>query len=126
MKNSFFQISCDVAGFGVSMICAIHCMVLPVLLSLTTLGSLAFLENQSFEYLIFVLSALIGMISLLPAYFKRHKKLYALYLFGIGLLLIASGRIAFIVMDEVLAVTGALAIASSHFLNWKLCTKGKD
>jgi hypothetical protein len=122
MKAFFGYASWDIAGMAVSVLCIMHCIAVPVLLSFTVFSSLAFLRDPSTEYAILIASALLGTGSLLPSYFRHHRKLAAIYILLAGFLLIGLGRFNVTdVYEVVLTSAGAVAVASAHFCNWRLC-----
>lgn len=122
MKAFLVQPSLDATGMWASAICAVHCIAVPVLLSFTAFGSLAFFENESIEYTILSFSIALGFTSLLLSYFRHHKKKNALYVLTTGFILIGIGRFTtFAFLEIILTSVGALTIAAAHFLNMKLC-----
>jgi hypothetical protein len=123
MKKSFFiQPSLDATGFWASAICTLHCVAVPILLSFTAFSSLAFLERASVEYSILSVSSIVGIGSLLPSYFRHHRKLQAIYLLVIGFLLIAASRFVLHEGYEAwLTATGAAMVAIAHYVNYRLC-----
>jgi hypothetical protein len=122
MRAFFGYASWDVAGMVVSALCVLHCIAVPALLSFTVFSSLAFLGDSSTEYVILVASALLGTGSLLPSYFRHHQKLTAICILLAGFLLIGLGRFNVTdVYETILTSAGAVAVASAHFCNWRLC-----
>lgn len=123
MKSLTTQRIMDTTGFLVSALCAIHCLAVPVLLSFAAFGSLA-LDDPSIEHIVLGLSAALGIGSLLPSYFKHHRKFTALGVLLLGLFLVAIGRLVDNSLVEVLLTTsGALGVAAGHTINFKLCKK---
>ncbi len=122
MRSFFNRFSWDLAGFSVSFLCAIHCAALPLLVTVTTFAGLTLLQNQILEACIIGVSAVLGMMSLLPGYLRKHRKMNALLWLAIGFLLIGLGRsVATPVWEPLVVPAGALAIAFAHYANWKLC-----
>lgn len=122
MKSFFIQPSLDTTGFWASAICALHCIAVPVLLSFSTFGFLSFLENDFIEYTIICVSLVVGVASLLPSYFRHHRKFKALYFLLAGFLLIFLGRFTTnSVCEGILTSVGAVCIASAHFVNFRMC-----
>ena len=125
MKRSFFiQPSLDTTGFWASAICAVHCIAVPVLLSFSTFGFLAFLENDYIEYTIICISLIVGVTSLLPSYFRHHRKFNALYFLLAGFSLIFFGRFTTNSLYEIIFTSvGAVCIAFAHLVNFRMCRK---
>ena len=120
MKNQFVGLHLDFIGFGASVLCAVHCAALPLLLSHAALAGLQFLENPWIEYAIILLSLIIASKALIHGYHKHHRKLLPLILAVIGYILIGWGHVSEIEWGEILLTScGGLAIAIAHFVNWK-------
>jgi len=125
-KTIYQKISLDAIGMMASILCAIHCAVLPLLLSLSTLASLHFLANPWIEYSIIILSLFLALISFLPAYRRHHGHYAPIGLLGFGFVLIGIGQIGWESINEiVLTVSGALVIAIAHAVNWAMVVKSK-
>lgn len=114
----------DRAGATASLVCAVHCALMPLVITLLPLVGLAFLADQRLEWALFVVSAAIGVTSLRLG-FREHRSWRALAVLTIGLAALATGRIA-----EVralgwwavpLVVAGGLTVAVAHGVNRRLC-----
>jgi hypothetical protein len=122
MRSFFGQSSLDVTGFWASAICAVHCVAVPILLSVSAYSGLVFLKHPTVEYSILTVSSLVGIGSLLPSYFRQHRKLKAILFLIAGLLLIGIGQRAHGAVFEVLFTSiGAATVAVSHIINLRLC-----
>jgi MerC mercury resistance protein len=116
------RLTIDTVGFSVSALCAVHCVVMPVLLIFSAFSGLAFLEDTSIEHTILLISLLLAMASLLPSYFRHHKRLTALYTFIVGFVLIGLGRLEISEVWEISTTSiGAALVASAHYINYRLC-----
>jgi len=112
----------DSTGIIASALCAVHCALLPVLLSISAFSGLAFLDNPLLERIFLCGSMALGISSLLPGYFRYHRKVTAIGILLFGFLCIALSVITHHVIAEVIFVTlGAMMIALAHFLNRKMC-----
>lgn len=120
MKH-FFTLHIDAFGFTASVLCAIHCMAVPVLLTVSTWGWLEILNDPSIEMTVVVTSALLAIISIVPSYFRHHRSLKAIVLVASGFALIAVGRLQTDRIAEILFTSiGAAVVGSAHYLNWRL------
>ena len=120
MKH-FFTLHVDAFGFTASLLCAIHCMAVPILLTVSTWGWLEILNDPSIEKSVVVTSALLAMISIVPSYFRHHKSLKAIVLVASGFVLIGIGRLGADGIPEILFTSvGAAVVGSAHYLNWRL------
>lgn len=126
MRNRLLNLPLDTFGILASLLCAIHCMTLPILLSLSSLAFLDFLAYPWFEYSIIIISIFLALYSLFPAYRYYHKRGGPLLFVVIGFLLIAIGQFKFFTVSElVFTSSGAVLIALAHAINWYLMIKFK-
>ena len=80
------KINWDLAGIFASLACAIHCAILPlVMTSLPVLG-VNIIDNTAFELGMILLAAVIGILALVHGYRKHHGNVLPFYLFGAGVL----------------------------------------
>ncbi|AKM06552.1 MerC domain-containing protein [Pelagerythrobacter marensis] len=111
----------DGLAIGASAVCLVHCLLLPALLVLLpTLGAwLAFPESFHVWALAFAFPA---SVFALAGGYRRHRRTRPVAIALVGLALLALG--AFIAPDElietVLTVPGAIALAIGHALNWRM------
>ena len=110
----------DRVGATASMLCAVHCALLPFVLALLPLIGLEFLAGHTFERVFVTCAALLACVSLLTAY-RRHRHPHALFLMvpGIALLLvgIAVNLDLHILVHTTCVVTGGVLVASAHVVN---------
>jgi hypothetical protein len=119
MRNHFVGLHLDFIGFSASMLCAVHCMVLPFLLSLTPLMGLHFLENPMIEITIILTSLLIASYAITHGYRSHHRKPLALFIVISGFIFIAIGHILHIELIEItFSALGGTLIATAHIVNW--------
>jgi uncharacterized membrane protein YoaK (UPF0700 family) len=115
-----FKINWDAFGIAASVACAIHCAVLPLLLSSLPLFGINIIENQGFEFLMIALAFVVGVYSLYHGRKKHHHSYYPMVLFaaGISLLFIKSILHSHSLMLLLPAVS---LVVIAHYLNYKLC-----
>jgi uncharacterized membrane protein YczE len=109
----------DQLGMTASVACAIHCVVLPLVVTFLPLVGLEFLANIWVETAMICISMVIGAWSLISTY-PRHKNLAPLLLFITGFVLIATGHFLIVQMESILVPLGGFTIAAAHYMNWKL------
>jgi hypothetical protein len=104
--------------------CAVHCMLLPFLISILPLYGLSFIVNESFEIIMLMASITLAILSLCMGY-KTHKNKKMFFLFSAGISLLLLGRFAhennWGFSSIVILFIGGLLISGSHFVNNKLC-----
>jgi uncharacterized membrane protein YoaK (UPF0700 family) len=115
-----FKINWDAFGIAASVACAIHCAVLPLLLSSLPLFGINIIENQGFEFIMIALAFIVGVYSLYHGRKKHHHSYYPMLLFaaGISLLFIKSMLHSHSLMLLLPAVS---LVVIAHYLNYKLC-----
>lgn len=114
----------DRCGVTAAWLCAAHCLALPLFMSLAPFVSLSFLLDETTEQMLFGLSALIAVLSLLPSYIRNHRRLHSIFLAvsGIGLI-----NLTHLLFEEKWAlkilflITGAGLLTAAHLFNRRLC-----
>jgi len=116
------KLNLDALGIGASLLCAIHCVVLPFLMTILPLLGWQLLENEAVEYCLMAATLLIGCFSLYRGYRHQHRSIKPLLLFIAGFVLLLTGH--FIVAGRsslcIIAV-GALSIIIAHWWNLREC-----
>ena len=120
----------DKAGMIASITCAIHCMVMPLVVTLLPIFGLSLFATEEFEWMLLMVSAMLGVTSLCFG-FRKHKSFRAFSFLGIGLTFLVIGRLAHEHVSHfrvftfdiylLFLVAGAILVAFSHWLNNKLC-----
>ena len=64
----------DKLGIAISSICAVHCAVAPILITLAPLIGLGFIFEEKFETTIILVSLGLAFLSLVWGFYKDHKK----------------------------------------------------
>ncbi len=118
------RVDLDKAGAAASLTCAVHCALMPVVVTLLPLLGLSFLADERTEWGLLGLSALLGLSSLCLG-FREHRSRRALAVLAVGLTVLALGRVTeehrVGAVGVVLVVLGGCIVATSHFLNRRLC-----
>src|SRR5215467_14043706 len=78
----------DALGITTSLICAIHCAILPLILSSLPILGVNIVNNVAFEYLMIFLACAIGCFSLSHGYRKHHRNYVPVLIFIAGMLLL--------------------------------------
>src|SRR4028119_2491228 len=108
----------DNAGMMASLLCAAHCALLPIAVTLLPLIGLGFLAHETAEWVLLGLAALLGISSLCLG-FRQHRSRRAMVVLSAGLALLASGHmVEHLEVGEVgvaLVVVGGLTVAAAHW-----------
>ncbi|MBL3658833.1 MerC domain-containing protein [Fulvivirga sediminis] len=119
MRNSFVGVHWDFLGFAASFLCAIHCMALPVILSLSSWVGWQVMHDPVIEFSIFVISVLIAAHALRHGYKRHHKSFKPMIMALGGFALILFGHILFHHYEGI-TILGAITVSIAHALNWYL------
>ena len=115
----FRKINWDILGITASVLCAIHCVVLPLLLASLPILGINIIHNVYFEYGMIALAFLIGSWALLHGFRRHHRRLMPLLLFTGGLLLLVAKQIWHTYELRLLPFAVVL-IVGAHVLNFRL------
>ena len=117
------KLNLDVIGIGASLLCAIHCALLPVLITLLPLLGFQLLENEKLEYGLMACTLLTGCLALFRGYRYRHRQLLPLLLFLAGFAGLLLGHYAMppVWQQPVVITAGALLIIIAHIWNLHKC-----
>ena len=119
-RSNTVAVIADRIGATASLLCAVHCALLPFVLALLPLIGLEFLAGHTFERVFVVCAALLASATILTAW-RRHRRMHALFLLvpGIALLLFGVGIDidGHIALHTVSVVSGGLLVASAHVAN---------
>ena len=111
----------DIIALTSSLLCAIHCAGIPIILSFSSLSSIHFLGNPYIEWTFIMLGLVFVFISLWPSYKRIHHKTKPLLFASLGFTLIAIGRFEFTELWEISnTFVGATLVSVAHYFNWKL------
>jgi hypothetical protein len=118
------RINWDVLGISASVACAVHCAVLPLILTSLPVFGINIIENKPFEIFMIGLAFVVGFYSLWHGHKKHHQKTLPLYLFFVG--------ICFLIAKEVwhnnaiiFLLPAVLLIVLAHYLNIHFYQKTK-
>ncbi|MFY0252845.1 MerC domain-containing protein [Chitinophaga sp. 30R24] len=114
------KMNLDALGIGASLVCALHCAALPLLLTILPLLGWHLTEMPLLEYGLLVFSFLVGTISLGRGYFRLHRRVGPLLLFILGFTLLLTGHFLLAGKDWELFTTiliGAISVTGAHIWN---------
>lgn len=111
----------DRVGIWTSSLCALHCLLLPILLPLVPLLAGTFFAEAWFERTILSLSMIIGFWALLSGFQRYHRRLYPLFSLLLGGLIYWNKDLFGADYEPVTITVGAMLIVASHVINLRLC-----
>ena len=121
MKNKFFGFHLDSLGVIASTICLIHCLLLPIAVTLVGIGLPHHIDHQ-FEVIFMVFAAILAIPALTHGYLSHHRNWYPIIIGTVGLLLLIVPTVMHYHWHGA-TISGCFLLVGSHYLNWKLGKK---
>ena len=120
MKRSGYSSRLDGAGMTASILCAIHCAIVPLLITVLPLAGLGFLANPLVEWSMIIFALFIGFYAIGSSYLNVHHKILPVLVIISGFLVIIVGH-AFVKgwREAIVVPMGGLLIATAHFINYR-------
>ena len=122
-KKAISHASLDKAGMTASTACAVHCALMPIVVSFLPLLGLGWLSSEWVEWTLLLASACMGATSLCWGV-KKHGNRCVLGWLGAAITMLVLARIT----EEhnwrygwIVAVAGGLTMAGAHLWNHRLC-----
>lgn len=114
----------DKFGTTSSIVCALHCALLPIVISILPALGLGFMAWSGFEWAFVIFASLLGLLSLWIGY-QRHRVYRALLFLIPGLLLVWMGVLVpeihhAVLPHAVVMSVGGTLIAVAHLINLRL------
>ncbi len=114
----------DKIGVTLSSICAVHCALAPLLITIAPLIGLGFVFEERFETT-FILGTLgLAFLSLVWGFYKSHRSFEPFYILLLAFALVTISRMESITAylpEPFIMFLAGLSIACSHIINLKLC-----
>lgn len=110
----------DALGIATSLACAIHCAILPLVLSSLPIFGINIIENHSFEYGMILLAFIIGLVALLHGYRRHHHRLMPILLFTGGIILLIVKQVWHEYQYWILPFA-VIGIVAAHTINYRYC-----
>ena len=114
----------DILGIATSVGCAIHCAVLPVIVSTLPIFGINIIHNSFFEWGMIALAFIIGTYSLRHGYVTHHHNFLPFILFFTGCIFLVLKQ-AFTQQEYLFLGLAVSLIIIAHFLNFKYCRHSK-
>ncbi len=112
----------DAAGSFIAIVCALHCIAIPLVLSFGGLGLLNVVNHGAIEVTFLLATILFAGASIFIGFRQKRVSVLPIALFGIGFTCICFSIIFHL---HLLSACGGILIALAHFFNWKF-TRNKQ
>ncbi|MDE3247423.1 MAG: MerC domain-containing protein [Bacteroidota bacterium] len=114
------RINWDALGITTSIACAIHCAILPLLLSSLPILGVDIVKNAWFEYGMIALAFLVGVQALSHGFRHHHHQYTPILVFTVGILFLLAKQV-WHSLHIWLLIPAVIAIVSAHVINFRLC-----
>ena len=118
------KLNWDALGIGTSIACAIHCALLPVLLTALPVFGIDIIHNLFFEWGMIALAFVVGSYSLFHGYIKHHRSFSPVIIFSIGFVFLILKQV-FHEREIPLLIVAVIFIISAHYYNYRLSHRSK-
>ncbi|MDO6426148.1 MULTISPECIES: MerC domain-containing protein [Thalassotalea] len=115
----------DRIGITATSLCALHCILLPVILPALPLLGLSFLADHTWEHVFLLVTGILGSIAMFSGFKRYHKRLYPFYLLILGLVIYWMKHDFSEQAQPFFIIIGATLIVAAHVINLKLCNNCK-
>lgn len=110
----------DKAGIIVAVLCALHCLIVPVILPTLALMGLSFLGFELFERIILGISLLVGGVAVVMG-MRHHQSWWPMSFLVLGGGLYFNKHILGHSWEPLVILLGAALIVVAHTMNLHLC-----
>lgn len=117
-----FKINYDALGIAASIACAIHCAVLPLLMTSLPIFGINIIKNTAFEYGMILIAALVGFQALRHGFKKHHHKKTPVIIFTVGIILLLLKQ-SWEEYQLFFLIPAMGMIVAAHTINYLSCRK---
>ena len=118
------KLNWDAMGIGTSVACAIHCALLPVIVTSLPVFGINIIHNSFFEWGMIALAFVVGVYSLYHGYITHHHSFIPVLIFAVGFIFLVLKQF-FIAFEYLFLAIAVLLITTAHYKNYRLCKKSK-
>ncbi len=118
------KINWDAMGISTSIACAIHCAVLPIMVSSLPILGINIIHNLFFEWGMITLAFIVGSYSLFHGYIKHHRSFIPVLTFSVGFIFLVLKQF-FSQYEYLFLIIAVVLIISAHYYNYRLCHQSK-
>jgi len=118
------RINWDFMGIVTSVACAVHCAILPLIITSLPVFGINIIHNLFFEWIMIAIAFIVGCYALIHGYLKHHKSLLPLLIFSGGFLFLILKQ-AFNSYEFLFLAPAVSLILYAHFSNYKLWSQAR-
>lgn len=121
MLSGFRADTLDRVGAGLSLICALHCLISPLVIGVASVVGAGMLFSAAVEGVLGVSALFLAGVSFLFG-IRRHRRWQLLALLGAALVPMLAGRLVYHgPVETAFVVLGSLFLVAGHLWNRRLC-----
>ena len=113
----------DKLGIAITSLCALHCLLLPVILPLLPIVGADFIGTHLFEDGVLITTMILGFVALYSGYKRYHRQYYPFIMLFVGGFVYWQKHYFGADIEPVLVTVGASLVVIAHVSNMKLCRK---
>jgi hypothetical protein len=117
------KLNWDGLGIATSVLCAIHCALLPVILPSLPLFGINIVHNVFFEWAMIAIAFVVGSYSLFHGYVKHHRSVLPALVFTAGFIFLVAKQ--FVQYEFWFLSIAVVLIITAHYINFRLCHRSK-
>jgi hypothetical protein len=121
----FRKLNLDALGVTASVLCAIHCAILPLVVATLPILGVNILHNALFEYGMIAFAFLIGTTALWHGFHHHHRRPGPWLLFTGGMCCLIAKEI-WPVYELGFLPFAVVLIVGAHWLNYRWCRAGRN
>lgn len=114
----------DGIGIASSLACAIHCAILPLMISSLPLFGINIIHNFVFEWSMIAIAFVVGTYSLLHGYSRHHRSLIPVAIFSVGFIFLFVKQL-FHQYEIYFLLPAVILIVTAHYINYRFCNRNK-
>ena len=118
------KLNWDALGIVTSVACAIHCAILPLLITSLPVFGINIVDNKLFEWGMIALAFVVGAYALVHGYMVHHRSIIPIIIFCIGFIFLILKQF-FHELDYWFLPPAVILIVSAHYYNYKFCHRSK-
>ncbi len=116
----------DRLGITATSICALHCILLPVLLPTLTFLGLDYFASHESEHIFLIATLILGTVALFSGYKDYHGKVYPFALLYAGGFIYWHKHSVSEAIEPVMIIIGAIFLVAAHVINLKLSNRSRQ
>lgn len=116
----FTKLNLDALGVTASVLCAIHCAVLPLVVASLPVFGINIVHNVLFEYGMIGLAFVVGTVALWHGFTRHHHRLIPWLLFMGGMIALIAKQI-WHNWELAFLPVAVLLVVGAHVLNYRWC-----